>query len=119
MFWSLEFHVALRMLETFLRVNRSTPDVLISILLLSRPLLSERWKMEHGNSSKLYLQSFQKGSRNQEPGNSSVGNSPFYLLFRSAPRRKSEHGMSLAYLPREISFENVFVRPADQNGLMC
>ena len=76
-------------------------------------------KMEHGNSSKLYLQSFQKGSRNQEPGNSSVGNSPFYLFFRRAPRRKSEHGMSLAYLPREISFENVFVRPADQNGLMC
>ena len=75
--------------------------------------------MEHGNSSKLYLQSVQKGSRNQEPGNSSVGNSPFYLLFRRAPRRKSEHGMSLAYLPREISFENVFVRPADQNGLMC
>ena len=74
--------------------------------------------MEHGNSSKLYLQSFQKGSRNQELGNSSVGNSPFYLFFRRAPRRKSEHGMSLAYLPREISFENVFVRPADQNGLM-
>ena len=42
-------------------------------------------KMEHGNSSKLYLQSVQKGSRNQEPGNSSVGNSPFLLVVPEGP----------------------------------